>query len=145
MERNLTKVHPTIPEVATGIAFNQYRDYEYIFSSESSIADFWSECLILTMASYDQKIDSKYSLYSTIHNMLPKLDNHSTRRTLNMLNHGKTRIFSELIYENGNLTGKFCDGIDPIEQNLGRIFLKCANDGKPFQLYVEVLSKLIRI
>ena len=51
-----------------------------------------------------------------------------------MLNHGKTRIFSELIYENGNLTGKFCDGIDPIEQNLGRIFLKCANDGKPFTL-----------
>ena len=32
------------------------------------------------------------------------------------------------------LTGKFCDGIDPIEQNLGRIFLKCANDGKPFTL-----------
>ena len=39
-----------------------------------------------------------------------------------------------MIYENGNLTGKFCDGIDPIEQNLGRIFLKCANDGKPFTL-----------
>ena len=24
-------VHPTIPEVATGIAFNQYRDYEIYF------------------------------------------------------------------------------------------------------------------
>ena len=55
------------------------------------------------MASYGQDNDSKYKFYSSIHDMFPKLDNVSIGFTLDMLNQTKTRIFSDLFYENGNL------------------------------------------
>ena len=131
--------HPTIPEVATGILFNQDSTYSKLFKSQDGhgmMSDFWSECLIMTMASYEVEINQPIDFYKSIHSILERFDYHSTLRTLLMLEHIQTTIFSNLDFDDntGELIPTFCENLDPILMDLGEKYIDAANTGNAFPL-----------
>jgi len=131
--------HPTIPEVATGMLFAQDNTYSKLFKTQDGhgmMSDIWSECLVLTMASYGREINQRIDLFKPIHSSLQKFDYRSTLKTLRMLDHIETPIFSDLQYnsESGKLTPQYFDGLDEVHTDLGKRYIEAANSGNAFPL-----------
>lgn len=142
--------HPTIPEVATGILLSQDGTYSKLFKSQDGhgiMKNFWSECLIMTMASYGVEINKPIDFYKSIHHILHRLDYHSTLKTLRMLGHIEKPIFTSLGFDDntGQINPTFSGNLDPIHKDLGERYVEAANSSNAFPLPLHAfnLSKQI--